>query len=125
LQSSNYKYQFHYKPLSIPLSSLHEDCHETSGYSYLRVATIRIDVHPAGENPTNTPHASHAQCMVLDHTYFTRPTHSNLSLVVDRFGRIPLLPGKMALDTIHNTSADRFARLYPISLPSQPMKQYT
>jgi hypothetical protein len=23
----------------------------------LRVAVIRIDVHPAGENPTNTPHA--------------------------------------------------------------------
>jgi hypothetical protein len=26
---------------------------QTSGYSYLRVAAIRIDVHPAGENPTN------------------------------------------------------------------------
>jgi hypothetical protein len=26
----------------------------TSGYSYLRVTAIRIDVHPAGENPTNT-----------------------------------------------------------------------
>jgi hypothetical protein len=28
---------------------------QTSGYSYPRVTTIRIDVHPAGENPTNTP----------------------------------------------------------------------
>jgi hypothetical protein len=28
---------------------------QTSGYSYPRVATIRIDVHPVGENPTNTP----------------------------------------------------------------------
>jgi hypothetical protein len=27
---------------------------ETSGYSYLRVTAIRIDVHPVGENPTNT-----------------------------------------------------------------------
>jgi hypothetical protein len=28
---------------------------QTSGYSYQRVVLIRIDVHPAGENPTNTP----------------------------------------------------------------------
>jgi hypothetical protein len=27
----------------------------TSGYSYPRVAAIQIDVHPAEENPTNTP----------------------------------------------------------------------
>jgi hypothetical protein len=30
-------------------------------YSYLRVAVIRIDVHPAWENPINTPHAFHAR----------------------------------------------------------------
>jgi hypothetical protein len=30
-------------------------------YSYPRVAVIQIDVHLAGENPTNMPHASHAQ----------------------------------------------------------------
>jgi hypothetical protein len=30
-------------------------------YSYPRVMTIRIDVHPVGENPTNTPHTFHAQ----------------------------------------------------------------
>jgi hypothetical protein len=29
-------------------------------YSYPRVTAIRIDVHPARENPTNTVHASHA-----------------------------------------------------------------
>jgi hypothetical protein len=29
-------------------------------YSYPRVMAIRIDVHPAGKNQTNTPHASHA-----------------------------------------------------------------
>jgi hypothetical protein len=34
---------------------------ETSGYSYPRVTVIRIDVLPAGENPTNTSHAFHAQ----------------------------------------------------------------
>jgi hypothetical protein len=31
---------------------------QTSGY--LRVAAIQIDIHPAGENPINTPHAFHA-----------------------------------------------------------------
>jgi hypothetical protein len=30
-------------------------------YSYLSVAVIRIDVHPAGENSTNTPHASYTR----------------------------------------------------------------
>jgi hypothetical protein len=35
-------------------------------YSYPRVVAIRIDVHPVEENPTNTPHASHAQSM-YDH----------------------------------------------------------
>jgi hypothetical protein len=29
---------------------------QTSGYSYPRDAAIRIDVHPTGENLTNTPH---------------------------------------------------------------------
>jgi hypothetical protein len=29
---------------------------QTSGYSYLRVAVIRIDVLPAGENTINAPH---------------------------------------------------------------------
>jgi hypothetical protein len=30
-------------------------------YSYLRVTVIQIDIHLAAENPTNMPHASHAQ----------------------------------------------------------------
>jgi hypothetical protein len=30
-------------------------------YSYLRVAAIRIDVHPAGENPINMTHTFHAR----------------------------------------------------------------
>jgi hypothetical protein len=42
-------------------------------YSYPRVAAIRIDVHPAGENPTNTPHVSHAQS-----TYGPRPYMSHV-----------------------------------------------
>jgi hypothetical protein len=33
---------------------------QTSGYSYPSAAVIRIDVHPVGENSTNTPYAFHA-----------------------------------------------------------------
>jgi hypothetical protein len=29
-------------------------------YSYLRVTVIRIDVHPAAENPIDMPHVFHA-----------------------------------------------------------------
>jgi hypothetical protein len=35
-----------------------------------------------------------------------------------------LLPRKMALDTILSAPADRSAGLYPVSLPSQPMKKW-
>jgi hypothetical protein len=37
-------------------------------YSYPRVVVIRIDVHPARENPTNTLHTFHARS-----TYDHRP----------------------------------------------------
>jgi hypothetical protein len=47
----------------------------------------------------------------------------NLSRVVDRFERIPLLPRKMTPDIIHTTPADQSAGSYPVSLISQPMKQ--
>jgi hypothetical protein len=30
-------------------------------YKYPRVTVIQIDVHPVGENPTNTPHTFHAR----------------------------------------------------------------
>jgi hypothetical protein len=33
-------------------------------------------------------------------------------------------PEKMAPDTIHSTQVDRSAGPYPVSLPSQPMKQW-
>jgi hypothetical protein len=34
-----------------------------------------------------------------------------------------LLPRKRAPDTIHSTPVDRYAGPYPVSLPSEPMKQ--
>jgi hypothetical protein len=68
---------------------------QTSGYSYPRVTAIRIDVHPIGENPTNTPHASHAQSAYGPRSYVSHvSTHSNPSGDADRFGQISLLPRK-------------------------------
>jgi hypothetical protein len=45
-------------------------------YSYLRVVVIRIDVHPAGENPTNTPLASHAQFMYGPRPYVSHTVNA-------------------------------------------------
>jgi hypothetical protein len=58
-----------------------------SGYSYPRVAAIRIDVHPAGENSTNTTRT-------LPTSVHVRPTYApaggpicgNLSRGTNRFG---------------------------------------
>jgi hypothetical protein len=44
--------------------------------------------------PTRHTHLTLSLCIVLDHTYLTWSTHSNLSWVIDRFRRIPLLPRK-------------------------------
>jgi hypothetical protein len=61
MQASNYiKTNINLSFIS-SLSYLRADYHKTSDYSYPRVAAIRIDVHPAGENSTNMPHGSHAQ----------------------------------------------------------------
>jgi hypothetical protein len=40
-------------------------------YSYLRVTVIRIDIHIIEENPTNMPHASHAQSMYGPRPYIS------------------------------------------------------
>jgi hypothetical protein len=44
-------------------------------YSYLRVAAIRVDVHPTGENPINTPHVFHAQFAYGPGPYISRGSH--------------------------------------------------
>jgi hypothetical protein len=44
-------------------------------YPYLRVAMIQIDVHPAGENPTNMSHALHAQSAYVHRPYVTYVVH--------------------------------------------------
>jgi hypothetical protein len=49
--------------------------------------------------PTHQTHPTLSPCIVLDHTYLTWSTHSNLSWVIDRFGHIPLLSRKKRLPT--------------------------
>jgi hypothetical protein len=93
---------------------------QTSGYSYLRVAAIRIDVHPAGENPTNTTRML--------------PTSVHVRLGYASCGRSPYvaifheppteLDGVTAPDTIPSMPADRSVDPYPVSLLSQPVKQW-
>jgi hypothetical protein len=77
-------------------------------YSYLRVTTIRIDIHPAGKiRPTHHTHPMLSPCMVLDHTNLTWSTYSNLSRAINIFGQISRLPRKRAPDIIPSTPAGR------------------
>jgi hypothetical protein len=77
---------------------------QTSDYSYLRVAAIRIDIHPAGEYPANMPHVFHAQSADgLRHTYLMWSTHSNFPYGHQQIWTYPLHPRKKTPDTIHNT----------------------
>jgi hypothetical protein len=44
-------------------------------YSYLRVAAIRIDIHPAGENLINMSHAFHARSALGPRSYISHGPH--------------------------------------------------
>jgi hypothetical protein len=54
-------------------------------YSYPRVTVIQIDIHHAGENPTNTPHTFHAQS-----AYGPRPYVSSASAHIATFCESPI-----------------------------------
>jgi hypothetical protein len=98
---------------------------QTSGYSYPRAAAIPIDVLPIGETqPTRHMPSTLSPCMVLDHTYLTRSMHSNLCHSHQQSWAVPLLLRKRAPDTIHSTPTDWSMSPYPVSLSSQPMKQW-
>jgi hypothetical protein len=97
----------------------------TSGYSYPRVAAIRIDVHPAGKTRPTRHVRFPRQSMYAQRTLPAggprtwQPSTSRRQSWTEL-----LLPRKRALDTILSTPADRSAGPYPVSLPSQPMKQW-
>jgi hypothetical protein len=95
------------------------------GYSYPRIAAIQIDVHPTGKTPTNTPHTSHAQSAYdlrpyISHVVNAKQSFTKSSIAMDR----ATAPEKRAPDTIYSTMADRSVGPYPISLSSQPLKQW-
>jgi hypothetical protein len=62
--------------------------------------------------------------MVPDHTYLTWSTHSNLSCSGPQSWAGSLLLRKRAPNIIHSTSADWSVSSYPVSLPSQSIKQW-
>jgi hypothetical protein len=93
---------------------------QTSGYSYSRVATIRIDVQPTGEiQPTRHTLFTLSPRMVHDQTYLMWSTYSNLSYSRQQIWTDLLHPRRRALDTIHSTTAVRSVSPYPASLPQQ------
>jgi hypothetical protein len=86
-------------------------------YSYLRITAIWINAHPAWKNPTNTPHASHAQSVYGPRPYVSHAvTHSNLSRSRQHIYTDPLPPRRRAPSTIHSSTTVWSAGSYPASL---------
>jgi hypothetical protein len=85
---------------------------------------IRIDVHPTGENPTNTSCTLPASVHVCPTYAFYEQspyvaTFHESSIELSR----PTTPEKKGSRHNPQRAADRSAGPYPASLPSQPMKQ--
>jgi hypothetical protein len=57
------------------LSYLHANSHKISGFSYLGIAAIQNDVHPAGENSINTSHAYCARSAYDSRPYVSHAVH--------------------------------------------------
>jgi hypothetical protein len=90
---------------------------QTSGYSYPRVATIRIDEHPTGETrPTHDMHPTLSPSMVPDHMYLTQLTHSNLSPIIDRVEQSHYFREKGIPDYITSTPTDQSVGPHLVSL---------
>jgi hypothetical protein len=86
---------------------------------------IRIDVHPTGENPTNTTRTLPTPATYARRTLPTGGPRTWQPFMSHRQSWAgPLLPRKWAPDTILNAPADWSTVLYPTSLPSQPMNEW-
>jgi hypothetical protein len=72
----------------------------TSGYSYMRVMAILIDVHSAGQKPDqHDTYASHVSpCTPGVRFLRVVPVRGNLLQAINIVGWILLLPRKMASD---------------------------
>jgi hypothetical protein len=75
-------------------------------------------------HPTCHTYPTQSQHMVPNHTYLTWSMYSNHSCSHQQSWEGPLLSRKRAPDTIHSMMANQSVGPYPISFPSQPMKQW-
>jgi hypothetical protein len=99
---------------------------QTSGYSYPRVAVIRIDIHPTEETrPTRHVRFTCQSTYTLRTLPAGGPRTWQPSMSHRQSCTESLLPRKRAPDTIPSTPANCSAGPYPVSLSSQLMKQWT
>jgi hypothetical protein len=100
----------------MPLSYLRADSHKQA-VTHIRESRRFKLMYTLQGNPTNTPHISHAQSVYSPGPYVSHMINAcNLSWVIDRFRRIPLLPRKRIPDSIPGTPADQSAGSHPVSL---------
>jgi hypothetical protein len=86
---------------------------------------IQIDVHPAGENPTNTSHTLPASVHIRPvYTFYGQsPYVATFHESSTELSRLTA-PEKKGFQHNPQRAADRSTGPYPASLPSQPMKQW-
>jgi hypothetical protein len=78
-----------------------------------------------GKPDQHDTYASHASPRTLDVRFlWAVPVRGNLLRSHQQQWTDPLLLRKRAPDTIHSALADRSVGLYPVSLLSQPLKQW-
>jgi hypothetical protein len=77
-----------------------------------------------GKSDQHATHIPRSVCVWSQTIRISCATHSNLSRSRPQSWAVPLLLRKRAPDTIHSTPTDWSMSPYPVSLSSQPMKQW-
>jgi hypothetical protein len=109
----------------MPLSSLHDDGHKQAVTHIRESRWFKSMYTLQGKTwPTRHTLTMLSPRMVQYHAYLTWSTYSNLSRSHQQSWARPLLLRKRASDTIHSMLADRSVGPYPVSLLSQPLKQW-
>jgi hypothetical protein len=115
LQTNSYSKSNLSLPL-IPLNYLHADDHKTRGYSYPRVAAIRIDVHPARETWYTRHVCFPCQFMYTTHMLpLSSPRTWQPFLLTQQSWTNSLLSRKRTPVLIHKTPNDRSTGFSPIT----------
>jgi hypothetical protein len=99
----------------MPLSYLRDGCHKQI-VTHIRESRWFESMYTLqGKTwPTHNKLSTLSLHMVQHHTYLTWSTYSNLSCHRQQRWTEPLLPRKMAPNTIHSMMADRSTYLYPV-----------